>query len=181
MAKLIAFADRHGVDRGRNVAVNAITTDGHIHDPVARLWPQTERLRAYIIDDQADSDARLQQAIAALWRYLNAPLSGLWYENQAANGQFVIEAAPATSLYHIVGAVVELWSAFGAECGSPVHARWLTEFARALRSMLVEGAEIAVALFCDRLSLAFTSQMYSRRKASREIKTLYRPLVHFSG
>jgi mannose/cellobiose epimerase-like protein (N-acyl-D-glucosamine 2-epimerase family) len=121
VAKLIAFADRHGVDRGRNVAVNAITTAGHIHDPVARLWPQTERLRAYIIDDQADSDARLQQAIAALWRYLNAPLSGLWYENQAANGQFVIEAAPATSLYHIVGALVELWTAFGVERGIPMQ------------------------------------------------------------
>ena len=80
---------------------------------------QTERLCAYIIDDQADRDARLEQAIAALWRYLNAPLPGLWYENQAANGQFVIEAAPATSLYHIVGAVVELWNSFGkVACGS---------------------------------------------------------------
>ena len=113
VAKLIAFADRYGVDRGRNVAVNAITSDGRIHDPVARLWPQTERLRAYVIDDQGEGDARLQQAIATLWRYLDAPLSGLWYENQAADGQFVIEAAPATSLYHIVGAVVELWGAFG--------------------------------------------------------------------
>jgi mannose/cellobiose epimerase-like protein (N-acyl-D-glucosamine 2-epimerase family) len=120
VAKLIAFADRYGVDRGRNVAVNAIATDGRIHDAVARLWPQTERLRAYVIDNQ-DGDARLQQAIATLWRYLGAPLSGLWYENQAANGRFVIEAAPATSLYHIVGAVVELWSAFGVDRGGSVQ------------------------------------------------------------
>jgi mannose/cellobiose epimerase-like protein (N-acyl-D-glucosamine 2-epimerase family) len=121
VAKLIAFADRYGIDRGRSVAVNAITSDGRIHDPVARLWPQTERLRAYIIDDQGDSDPRLQQAIATLWRYLDAPLPGVWYENQAANGQFVIEAAPATSLYHIVGAVTELWSVFGVERGSSVQ------------------------------------------------------------
>ncbi len=121
VAKLIAFADRYGVDRGRNVAVNAITTDGRIHDAVARLWPQTERLRAYVIDNQGDGDARLQQAIATLWHYLDAPLSGLWYENQAANGRFVIEAAPATSLYHIVGAVVELWSAFGVDRGGSVQ------------------------------------------------------------
>ena len=113
VATLIAFADRYGVDRGRNVAVNAITSDGRVHDPVARLWPQTERLRTYVIDYQGDSDERLQRAIATLWRYLDAPLSGLWYENQAANGEFSIAAPPATSLYHIVGAAAELSNAFG--------------------------------------------------------------------
>ena len=113
VAKLIAFSDRHGVDRSRNVAVNVIMSDGRIHDPVARLWPQTERLRAYIIGHHGEGDARLQDAIMTLWRYLDAPLSGLWYENQSPNGQFVVEAAPATSLYHIVGAVAELWITFG--------------------------------------------------------------------
>jgi mannose/cellobiose epimerase-like protein (N-acyl-D-glucosamine 2-epimerase family) len=32
---------------------------------------------------------------------------GPWYENLATDGRFVIEAAPATSLYHIVGAIAE--------------------------------------------------------------------------
>jgi mannose/cellobiose epimerase-like protein (N-acyl-D-glucosamine 2-epimerase family) len=114
VGKLIAFADRNGIDPRRRVAVNAIGLDGCVHDPVARLWPQTERIRAYIIDRKNDGDARLHEAIATLWRYLDAPLSGLWYENLAADGRFVIEAAPATSLYHIVGAAAELWTTFAA-------------------------------------------------------------------
>ena len=113
VAALIAFADRYGVDRGRNVAINAVTSDGRVHDPVARLWPQTERLRTYVIDCRGDTDKRLQQAIITLWRYLDVPLLGLWFENQSADGEFSIAAAPATSLYHIVGAAAELWNAFG--------------------------------------------------------------------
>ncbi len=114
VAKLIAFADAGGIDCNRRVVVNAITMDGRIHDPVARLWPQTERLRACIIDRTDGADRRLHEAIATLWRYLEAPLSGLWYENLGADGRFTNEPAPATSLYHIVGAVEELWTAFGA-------------------------------------------------------------------
>ena len=81
--------------------------------PIARLWPQTERIRAYLIDRHDGDEARLREAIESLSRYLDAPLSGLWYENLAADGQFVVEAAPATSLYHIVGAIAELWTCFG--------------------------------------------------------------------
>jgi mannose/cellobiose epimerase-like protein (N-acyl-D-glucosamine 2-epimerase family) len=113
VSKLIAFADANGIDRQRRVAINAITPGGRSHDPVARLWPQTERVRAYIIERQNSDDAKLSEAIASLWRYLDAPLPGLWYENLAADGRFVIEAAPATNLYHIVGAIAEFWNKFG--------------------------------------------------------------------
>ena len=105
---LISFADRYGIDPGRRVAVNAVGIDGSIRDPVARLWPQTERIKAYLIDDRSCDGKRLREAIDSLYRYLDAPLAGLWYENLAADGRFIIEAAPATSLYHIVGAIGEL-------------------------------------------------------------------------
>lgn len=113
--RLIAFADANGLDRKRRVAVNGIKQDGSVADPIARLWPQTERIRAYLIDRHEGDEARLREAIESLWRYLDAPLPGLWYENLAADGQFVAEAAPATSLYHIVGAIGELWACFGAQ------------------------------------------------------------------
>jgi mannose/cellobiose epimerase-like protein (N-acyl-D-glucosamine 2-epimerase family) len=118
VSNLIAYADNNGVDSHRRVAINAVSLDGSIRDPAARLWPQTERLRAYIIERDADGDVRLREAIASLWCYLNAPLRGLWYENLAADGQFVIEAAPATSLYHIVGAAMEMWAVFGDDAKS---------------------------------------------------------------
>jgi mannose-6-phosphate isomerase len=111
--KLIAFADAKGLDRKRRVAINGIRLDGSVADPVARLWPQMERIRAYLINRHDGDEARLCEAIETLFRYLDAPLFGLWYENLAADGQFVAEAAPATSLYHIVGAIAELWTCFG--------------------------------------------------------------------
>ena len=72
-------------------------------------------VRAYLIDRHDGDAARLREAIESLSRYLDAPLPGLWYENLAADGRFVVAAAPATSLYHIVGAIAELWTSFGAQ------------------------------------------------------------------
>jgi mannose-6-phosphate isomerase len=43
---MTAFARRYGLDRTRGVAINEVTTDGAIRNPAARLWPQTERLKA---------------------------------------------------------------------------------------------------------------------------------------
>ena len=63
-----------------------------------------------LIDRHEGDEARLREAIESLSRYLDAPLPGLWYENLAADGRFVVEATPATSLYHIVGAIAELWT-----------------------------------------------------------------------
>ena len=118
VAALIRFADAKGLDRKRGVAVNAIKPDGSVADAIARLWPQTERLRAYLIDRHEGDEARLGEAIETLSRYLDAPLPGLWYENLAADGRFIAEAAPATSLYHIVGAIAELWACCGASTAS---------------------------------------------------------------
>jgi len=118
VAALIRFADANGLDRKRRVAVNAIKPDGGVADATARLWPQTERLRAYLIDRRESDEARLGEAIETLSRYLDAPLPGLWYENLAADGRFIAEAAPATSLYHIVGAIAELWACCGASTAS---------------------------------------------------------------
>ena len=115
VSTLIRFADDKGLDRKRRVAINGIRTDGSVYDATARLWPQTERIRAYLIDRHEGDEARLREAIESLWRYLDAPLPGLWYENLAADDRFVVEAAPATSLYHIVGAIGELWACFGAQ------------------------------------------------------------------
>ncbi len=113
--RLIAFADAKGLDRKRRVAVNGVKPDGSIDDATARLWPQTERIRAYLIDRHDGDEARLREAVESLSRYLDAPLPGLWYENLAADGRFVVEAAPATSLYHIVGAIAELCTSFGTQ------------------------------------------------------------------
>ncbi len=40
------FARRHGLDPERGVVINEVMIDGSIRNPAARLWPQTERLKA---------------------------------------------------------------------------------------------------------------------------------------
>lgn len=109
---LIDLAERRGVDPGRDVALNSLSIDGKIRDGRARLWPQTERLKAACIAwettrQPAYCDIACRAAIA-LERYLQTPTSGLWHDMLGLNGEFVEQAAPASSFYHIVAALAEL-------------------------------------------------------------------------
>jgi mannose-6-phosphate isomerase len=108
--RLIDVADRYGVHGG--VAVNAIVNDTSIHDGSARLWPQTERLRAAALAARLYGDSRhwkmTGEAVRSLLDYLATDVPGLWYDRRAASGEFVREIVPAGNLYHIVGAIREL-------------------------------------------------------------------------
>ena len=114
---LIELADRSGVDTARGVAVNAL--DGGLRpvDLAARLWPQTERLKAAALAARITCDAACwamaQSAAASLQRYLDVPVRGLWRDRLEAGGAFVDEPAPASSFYHIVLAIQELDRAIG--------------------------------------------------------------------
>jgi glycosyltransferase involved in cell wall biosynthesis len=104
--RLIAFADAHGLDPWRGVVINAVLTDGSVHDPAARLWTQAERIRAYLAHSYTDEE--IAAAIKGLRRFLATPTPGLWFDQLTAADIFVREPARATSLYHIIGAVAEL-------------------------------------------------------------------------
>jgi mannose/cellobiose epimerase-like protein (N-acyl-D-glucosamine 2-epimerase family)/glycosyltransferase involved in cell wall biosynthesis len=116
--RLIAFADSHGLDARRGVVINAVLTDGSIHNPVARLWAQCERIRAYLTNQRS---ADVAAAIRGLRRFLDTPTPGVWFDQLTATDVFVREPARATSLYHIVGAVAQLSANFPeiANSGSP--------------------------------------------------------------
>ena len=109
VARLIAFADARGIDALRGVTINAVLTDGVVHDPVARLWSQAERVRAYLADRRAEED--VASAIKGLRRFLATPIQGLWFDQLSADDRFVLEPARATSLYHLIGTVAELSAA----------------------------------------------------------------------
>jgi mannose-1-phosphate guanylyltransferase/mannose-6-phosphate isomerase len=92
----------------------AISVDGATSDPVARLWPQTERLRTAVLlsrtatRDQAFYTHAAVQAAASVRAYLDTPIAGLWRDKQNLDGTFVDEPAPASSLYHLAGAIAAL-------------------------------------------------------------------------
>ena len=79
--------------------------DLSVRDPMARLWPQTERLKAALLfDDEAEAIA----AANGLFRYLEVSVRGLWRDKLNPDGSWVEEPAPASSFYHVMGAVLPL-------------------------------------------------------------------------
>ena len=99
-----------GVDLGRGVAVNALCDDLSVRDASARLWPQTEWLKAAVIMDDEPQALAAAQALAT---YLKTPARGAWRDTMQPGGGFVAECAPASSFYHIVCAHLELFRAAG--------------------------------------------------------------------
>jgi len=94
-----------GVDRARGVAVNVLWDDLSVRDAAARLWPQTEYLKAAVILGEA---AEALAAANGLARYLDVPTPGVWRDRLQPDDRFVDEPAPASSFYHIELAVLEL-------------------------------------------------------------------------
>jgi len=111
---LMAFGLRHGIHAGRGVTLAGLDAAGTVTDGRARLWAQTERLRASLVLAEApgaDAPVLHQDALAAfatLQHFLSTPRPGLWWEWMDAQGEFVRDPSPATSLYHVATAMSEL-------------------------------------------------------------------------
>jgi len=113
--RLFEVGAGHGVDAERGVAVDAIDPDLNITSARARLWPQTERLKAAVIlaqFAQAEAErealkAEAMRAAAGLAKYLKHPVKGAWWDKMRPEGGFVDEPAPASSLYHIACAILD--------------------------------------------------------------------------
>ena len=108
--RLIAIGEHSGVHN--QVAVNALLDDFSVHDANARFWPQTERLKAALLAAQLTDDTKYWEmaaaAAASLLPYLDTPVPGLWFDVQLPSGELVDSPAPASTFYHLVGAIVAL-------------------------------------------------------------------------
>lgn len=117
--RMIDLGEQLGVDPARGVAINTVGTDGRWRDASAKLWPQTERIKAWVTRaelaeqaKQASSSEEAMQALTrataatqALRRYLDHPVAGAWHESLDAQGRWQAQATRASSLYHIVYAL----------------------------------------------------------------------------
>jgi len=96
-----------------NVMLDSLNDDGTTRVRRARLWPQTEWLKAALLmaeqAGEAERKAYLEDAAAAL-RSLKLYLTpeGLWHDKRVSNQKFIDEPSPATSFYHIMGACSQL-------------------------------------------------------------------------
>ncbi len=115
--RLFAVGER-GLDPARGVAIDELDEMLQPRSSRARLWPQTEWLKAaLILAEEAEGDTRNRlidsagAALRGLWLYLEP--SGLWRDKLGADGVFETEPAPASSLYHIVAAYRQLRETMG--------------------------------------------------------------------
>ena len=114
--RLVDLGEGKGVDAGRGVAFGGLGPELQTLDPIARLWPQTERIKAWVQRrDMADTDesrshaeGRIDAAIGGLMPYLRTDRPGLFHDRMTADGTFIDEPAPASSLYHLMTAAEEL-------------------------------------------------------------------------
>ena len=104
---------RRGVADRPTIAIDALNADGSVRSRQARLWPQTEWLKAALIlaetASPADRAALMEDAataLRALWLYLTP--DGLWHDKLLPGGSFVEEPAPASSFYHIMAGFQQL-------------------------------------------------------------------------
>lgn len=95
-----------GIDAAGGVAIDELDDALNVRSARARLWPQTERLKAALILGDRVAASHADQALKGLQRYLEP--SGLWRDKLEPDGRFVEEPAPASSLYHIAAAWLQL-------------------------------------------------------------------------
>lgn len=108
-AHILFEAGRLGLDAARSVVVDELENVKSVRNGCARLWPQTEHLRAALARARREPDGERYLIYAAdaaegLAAYLKTPVRGLWRDKLLADGRVVEEPAPASSFYHIMGA-----------------------------------------------------------------------------
>lgn len=119
VARKLFHHGSQGVSERLAVTVDAMNEDGSIRSQRARLWPQTEWLKASLILAEMSTDgprqAYLESAAAAqrgLWFYLAD--DGVWHDKRLPDRSFIEEPAPASSFYHIMAAFRQLSDTAGS-------------------------------------------------------------------
>lgn len=108
---LYGHVARHGRDRG-GMLPDELLDDGTVRTPTRRLWPMTEAVKAHLLEARRGRPDALETAVSLadtmFERFLAPALPGGWIDRFDANGNPMGEVMPASSLYHVLGAVDEL-------------------------------------------------------------------------
>ncbi|MHA7774454.1 AGE family epimerase/isomerase [Roseibium sp. M-1] len=113
--RLFDIAEAYGICGRRRVAIMALNDDFSERDGTARLWPQTEWIKASMAlasvsagAEQSRYFASALTACEALQQFLVTSVPGLWRDKMLPDGSFVDEPSPASSFYHILCSIYEL-------------------------------------------------------------------------
>ena len=105
VARRLFDVGRGAFDPRRGVVVNTLGPDLSVRDAGARLWPQTEHIKAALVLGEREAALQASNGLVA---YLDTPARGVWRERMRTDGGFVEEPSPASSLYHLFLAIREL-------------------------------------------------------------------------
>lgn len=107
-AALYAFADRYGWDRDGFI-VDELDISGAILAGSRRVWPLTEGVKANIVEGECGRDGVDERAVRCLVglqeAFLARPIAGAWTDRIGAGGEPAAAFIPASTLYHLFGAV----------------------------------------------------------------------------
>lgn len=106
VARNLYAMGRKGIDPARGVVINELWDDFSVREATARIWPQTEHLKAAL---KFGGEEDQLNAASALRLYLETPAPGAWHDKLRADGTFIDEPSPATSFYHVLCACTELF------------------------------------------------------------------------
>jgi mannose/cellobiose epimerase-like protein (N-acyl-D-glucosamine 2-epimerase family) len=113
---LYGHADRHGYD-AIGLIVDELLVDGSVKLPSHRVWPVTESIRANVREaslGRAGAAAKAARLVDVLFdRFLTKSPPGGWIDRLDARGEPATDFMPASTLYHVLGAVEEVVTAVG--------------------------------------------------------------------
>ena len=109
--KLYATSHAFGHARGTDAVCDAMAPDGSSMVGTARLWPQTEALKAGL-EARAnglpgDETLFIRMLDVIFNRYLTVPVAGGWYDQLDPNGRVISKNMPTSTFYHVFCALVE--------------------------------------------------------------------------
>ena len=110
--RLYAAGDR-GVEPISGLVLDGVSTDFSVVKATSRLWPQTERVKAALLlanwppEQSAARMADARSALDAMELYFQTSKIGLWRDDPHPDAPH-LEPSPASSFYHVVGAIVAL-------------------------------------------------------------------------
>lgn len=100
-----------GVDKS-GLLFDSVTADGKVLEHTKRCWGLTEFIKASLVQIRAGDTAATARAVKGVddlfTYYLCASTPGAYVDQRGADNEVVVDVAPASTLYHLIVAAVEL-------------------------------------------------------------------------
>ena len=118
MEALYRVACTYGTDPATGLVCDRIARNGQVLQRSARLWPQTEALKAHVVMTRlglapAGAIADVVRNLGA--RFLTDQPAGAWIDQLNAAGDAAADKIPTSSFYHVFMAYGELWRSAGPQ------------------------------------------------------------------